>query len=643
MKNGGMQSRVWNGTANSPNRQRSLTSCGPGLSILLVLAVLFVQCAVLAVGPTISSQPASQTVTSGGQASFSVSASGTGQLRYQWRKNGFDLPGQIGDTFSIVNANINDAADYSVVVTDDTGSTTSASARLTIGTPQTPSITTQPSSQSVAAGATVMFHVVASGSSPLSYQWQKNSFDIPGQTGSTLTLTSVTSADAGSYSVIVSNSAGTATSLTASLTVSGSNAPSIAVQPVSQTVAAGSQVTFSVSANGSNLLYQCYKNNTALSGKTGSTLTLAGVTASDAGSYTVSVSNSFGAATSQGATLTVSSGSSGPTITAQPLSQSVNAGDRVTLTVSASGSAPFSFQWRKNGSDLSGATNASFIVNSATAADAGDYMVLVSDASGSQLSATATVTVAAGGVTAPSIQVQPVSQTVPLGGRASFSVGASGSPQLTYQWSKDGNSLAGQTSATLIIAAVAAGDAGDYVVTVSNAGGVAVSMSARLTVGASGAPSITIQPQDQSVAPGGNVTFSVTAQGDATLNYQWKFNGVDIPNATSSTLTLQNVQTANAGQYQVVVSNSSGVATSSVVTLALSVSTPQILSIVDAPAGIQVTFTSRGGKTYFLETKTSIIATAWTQLSFVQGDGSVKTLTDTSAFDPVRFYRIREQ
>lgn len=170
-----------------------------------------------------------------------------------------------------------------------------------------PAITTQPASQTVTAGSTVTFVVVASGTSPFTYQWRKDGTPITGATGATLTLTSVTSASAGSYTVVVSNSAGSATSNPAVLTVSSvAVAPTITVQPVSQTVNVGANVTFTVGATGTApLRYQWQKNGVNLTGATNSSLTLTSVTTGSAGGYRAVVSNSAGSATSATATLTV--------------------------------------------------------------------------------------------------------------------------------------------------------------------------------------------------------------------------------------------------------------------------------------------------------------------------------------------------
>ena len=168
-----------------------------------------------------------------------------------------------------------------------------------------PAITTQPSSQTVAPGANVTFSVVATGSPTPTYQWKKGGTDIAGATLPTLPLPNVQAGDAGSYTVVVTNSAGSVTSSTATLTVGV--APTITTQPSSQTVLSGTTATFTVAATGTpSPTYQWQKNGANISGATSTSYVISGAQPSDDGAYTVIVSNSAGSVTSSSATLTVS-------------------------------------------------------------------------------------------------------------------------------------------------------------------------------------------------------------------------------------------------------------------------------------------------------------------------------------------------
>jgi len=178
---------------------------------------------------------------------------------------------------------------------------------------------------------------------------------------------------------------------------------------------------------------------------------------------------------------------------------------------------------------------------------------------------------------APDITAQPTDAAVAVGGNATFSVSATGTPAPTYQWRKDGANLSGATNATLTIASAQAGSAGSYTVLVSNSAGNILSNPASLTVEsppANIAPSITLQPISASVAVGAAVSFSVNATGTPAPTYQWLKNGSAISGATNATFTIASVQLADAGNYAAFVSNAAGNATSSVANLGVSVPDP---------------------------------------------------------------------
>jgi hypothetical protein len=170
--------------------------------------------------PTIVTPPANQTVTAGQTATFSVTASGTAPLSYQWQKNGADINGATLASYTtpVATAQDNDEQ-FRVVVSNSVGSATSSAATLTVDSP--PTIVTPPANQTVRAGQTATFSVTASGTAPLSYQWQKNGADINGATLASYTTPATAAQDNGAeFRVVVSNSAGKATSNPATLTVS---------------------------------------------------------------------------------------------------------------------------------------------------------------------------------------------------------------------------------------------------------------------------------------------------------------------------------------------------------------------------------------------------------------------------------------
>src|SRR5580693_1135388 len=181
-----------------------------------------------------------------------------------------------------------------------------------------------------------------------------------------------------------------------------------------------------------------------------------------------------------------SSAATAPVITTQPVSQSVSVGQSVNFVVVATGSAPLSYQWQKTGVNISGATSNSYTTPAAATGDNGArFTVVVSNSAGSATSNAAilTVTSTQQGNTAPQIIMQPSSQTVTAGQSATFTIVATGSPTLTYQWQKNGANIAGATSASYTTPATATSDSGEsFDVIVTNSFGTVTSNSASLTV-----------------------------------------------------------------------------------------------------------------------------------------------------------------
>jgi DNA/RNA endonuclease G (NUC1) len=270
-----------------------------------------------------------------------------------------------------------------------------------------PTITAQPTAQTTAVGGSATFSVTATGDAPLSYQWAKDDVDIAEATNASLTLANVQAGDAGNYTVEVTNNVGTVTSNAAALVITGLP-PSITTQPASRAASAGTSATFSVSTSGTPpFSYRWRKGTTNLSnggniaGATSATLVLSNVQSADAAAdYNVVVTNTVSAATSNNATLTVTPAA--PTITASPATQTITTGSTATLTVTAIGTAPLSYQWRKGGTPLadggaiSGASTATLTIANAQTTDSGSYDVIVSNGiNPSATSTAATLTVSA--------------------------------------------------------------------------------------------------------------------------------------------------------------------------------------------------------------------------------------------------------
>ncbi len=194
------------------------------------------------------------------------------------------------------------------------GSTGYQTGVFSMTTPDVPPlIATQPSRQTLNVGATAVFGVSASGTAPLAYQWRKNGVNIDGANLATYTIASVQPPDQGTYDVVVSNSAGSVTSSAGNLVVVVP--PTITSHPTSVTVNMGASTTFSVTVTGTlPLSYQWRRNQIDITGANLAAYTVANVQDSDAGSYSVRVSNAAGAITSNPATLQII-----PIVTSHPV------------------------------------------------------------------------------------------------------------------------------------------------------------------------------------------------------------------------------------------------------------------------------------------------------------------------------------
>ena len=199
------------------------------------------------------------------------------------------------------------------------------------------------------------------------------------------------------------------------------------------------------------------------------------------GTYPVVLTVSDGATnlTTCSASVTVIQGGIAPSITTEPADANVTCGDTVSFMVSAEGTAPLQYQWYLAGSPVSGATSATLALSAVEPPQAGAYTVIITNGFGSITSRVATLTVAA---TPPVITSQPQSRTNNIGTTALFSVLVDSCPAATFQWCYDGSALAGEVASTLSVANVQLGDAGNYLVKISNSQGSVTSLVAVLTV-----------------------------------------------------------------------------------------------------------------------------------------------------------------
>jgi sugar lactone lactonase YvrE len=581
----------------------------------------------------ITAQPATASVLRGVPVTFSVGVTGSGPISYQWRRNGVEIPGATASSLALAESRASDAGVYDVVLSNGAGVVVSDAASLSLSTtaviPVT--ITNPPRDVMVNLSSTLDLSVTATGSAPLTYQWRKDGVEIPSATGSSYRIPAVILSSGGYYDVVVSNAAGSVLSDPALVEINGMGnvPPSIRTQPVSLQGVAGGFSTFTVAVAGSApLSYQWRKGGTPIAGATGASLTLNGLRATDAGIYDVVVSNRAGSVASAPAVLTVANPL---TIVSQPAPLTVAAGNYAFLSVSASGTAPITYQWRKDGQPLAGGTASFYAVSAAQASDAGVYDVVVGNPGNSLTSSPAALNVQAGGGGQIVLLAQPVHTGALAGGAASFAVSASGTAPISYQWRRNGVQIAGATGPVYTVGAVQVSNVGSYDVVVGNWSGEVV--SAKATLGLYTPVGITSQPLATSVATGNPATFAVGATGTAPLGYQWRKDGQNIAGATQATYAIGAAQAADVGSYDVVVTNPAGSALSSAASLG--VGAPPVL--VKGPVGGSVL----AGGTIAL----SVSATGdgvtyqWRKngLNISGATGSVLTLRRAVASDAGRF------
>jgi hypothetical protein len=463
--------------------------------------------------PSITQLTRSLSAVEGDTVEMSVTAVGTAPLAYHWSKGGVALDGATGSTLTLANVAPSDADNYMVAVSNGAGRVESESITVTVVQPA--SIVSQSEGGNAVLGDTFVLSVVAAGTEPISYQWQFGGQALAGATESSLSLADLGAVDTGTYQVVVQNFAGTATSDEVSLSVE--TPPAITQQPGSRDAAVGSDIVLSITAIGSEpLAYQWSRDGVVLPGATGAELALTGLEPSDAGSYTVSISNFAGLLDSDAAVVNVIQ----PIVIAEQPSGSFKVlGETVTVTVAVTGSEPISYQWLHDAVVVEGANEDAIVLANLSAMDAGEYTVRVTNPAGEVLSDAAVVSVDS----PPEIVQLSEDQSAPVGGTVELTIVAAGNEPLTYQWVKDGVLMDGATGTSLALANLDTTDSGSYMVIVTNPAGrlesdlIVVSVIQPVT--------IVSQPAPATAGIGAKAVFEVVVTGSAPVSYQWKLNG----------------------------------------------------------------------------------------------------------------------
>lgn len=466
-------------------------------------------CSTTSSGITVTvNTPPSATITASGATTFCAGGavtltanSGTG-LTYQWRRDGTTISGATSASY-IANA----AGTYTVVVTANGCSTTSAGTAVSIiGAPS--ATITPTSSTSICSGGTVVLN--ANTGTGYTYVWRRNGTTISGATASSYSATT-----AGSYTVAITSNGCTTTSSAVSITVG--TAPSATITAGgSTTFCSGGSVTLSANT-GTGLTYQWRRNGTTISGATASSYS-----ATQAGTYTVVVSSGGCSTTSAGSAVTVNAGPTA-SITAGGATGFCSGG---SVVLSAATGTGYTYSWRRNGTAISGATASSY-----TATQAGSYTVVVTASGCTATSSAVTVTVG----TPPTASISAASSTTFCAG-GSVTLNANTGTGLTYQWRRNGSTITGATASSYVATL-----SGTYTVVVTSSGCSTTSAGRIVTVNA--APTVGCS------VSGSTITTTVTG-GTSPYTYSWSAGG----NSNSFTAT-------SSGIYTVTVTGANGCST----------------------------------------------------------------------------------
>lgn len=328
-----------------------------------------------------------------------------------------------------------------------------------------------------------------------------------------------------------------------------------------------------------------------------------------------------------------------PIITVPPLSTSVQLGGSASFTVIAISIPAMTYQWLSNGIPLAGATAVTYSLSNVQLSEQATYSVEVFNGGPSTMEVSSGATLTITNIP-PSATSQPQSVVTTNGGAAAFSVIATGTAPLNYQWTFGGTNISGATGSSLSFASLATTNAGSYAVVINNSCGTVTSSVATLTVVLP--PTITTQPVSQRIVIGNNVSLSVAASNSPA--YQWLFNGAPLVGATNSSISLIGVQTNYSGNYSVVLTNLAGSVTSSNATVIViphfSLATMGGAGRGVSSNGYSFQFSVPAGCMYVISASTDMVN--WTPIATNTASTGNITFTDAAALSyRGRFYRAQ--
>lgn len=433
--------------------------------------------------PAFVTEPQDVTAGVGQTVQLSATTTGSEPITISWIN--IDRPSRVlgrGNTFTISNIQSRQAGTYAASAISPYGIVYSRFANINVTS--SPRFIRTPADLTVTEGASAEFRAGAVGTAPLHFQWLRNGAPLAGATDKTLSLSGVTSAMAGQFSVVVSNNWGSATSPAADLTILSSSNHTVTI------LSAGTSNGVSVKAWLNGMEFELTTSNILNNVTADSHLLLRAPNVHGTSRMVgwaldgtlISSNRTLLFKIENPTTLTaVFEKPLSPLIISPPISVRATPGETVTLTVNAVGSA-LNYEWFENGISLGSGAQSTLTVGPVSDSDPLVYRVRVSNVHGSIDSDPAAITTR----DEPIILSQPESAFASPETAATFEVKAFGTGQLRYQWRHDDLELAGATNRNLTLPMVRPDDAGDYDVLVENDFGFVFSQTATLAVGGIG-------------------------------------------------------------------------------------------------------------------------------------------------------------
>lgn len=564
-------------------------------NVAAVSAGGFHSLALVNTGPiTFLNAPHGRTVFKGEQAVFDPAVLGLEPIRFQWQRNGTNVPNATNAVLQIADVKLIDSGVYQLLASNAFGLVTSESAFLTVKD-TAPTFVVHPVNAAVPENFSTNLSAVVEGWPPFWFQWRKNGTAIVGATNLTLTITNAQLTDEGLYSLIASNTHGFAVSSNAVVDVIdlaqalGTNVSWHSVgAPLWFAQVTNTHDGFAAAASGPirygnyNLLQTVVSGPGKLTfwctGGNGTTMSFAidDIAQTSQSFYigspwrqlsyelsdnvhllTWTASNQSSLASTNMVFLdevVFTPGFKPVQITGHPVSLVRTAGNSATFTVSVTGTPPFKYQWHFKDAPIPNATSATLQLNNVQAANAGAYFVVVTGPQSVVSSATGTLSVLP---SAPVFNVHPIGRKVLLGTSLSMTAGAIGSEPMHYQWLLNSIPVPGASNSSVTIAQTAQSNGGWYSVTASNSAGVAISSNALIetysaqdigialenpdlvwaTTDVPWFPQTNVTHDGVSAAQSGTIknaessVLQATATGPAMVTYWWKVNCDKVWNA----------------------------------------------------------------------------------------------------------------